>query len=433
MLLIYLQAVSPRSKYIFEWIFNDELGIPYTTTTDIGEFNRYDQEKINYSDQRTGEGLFIKPVSLLSEHSIQKVNTNVKVYGNMPVLFPCETGCDLGFDIFAAAFYMVSRYEEYLPFRADEHGRFTASESLAYQNNFLQYPVVNIWIDHFKKVLLEKFPFLKLRERRFKAIVTYDIDIAYSFKGRTITRFAGATVKDILQLKFNNVLKRIVSAVSGKDPWDVYDFLENTISKNKLDSIFFFLLGDYSRFDKNIRHGHPLMKELIKKISGFSEIGIHPSYSSPLVTEKLIIEKNRLEKTANKKINKSRQHYLRFRLPGTYRQLSAAGITEEYSMGFAETPGFRAGTCTPFYFYDLENEKATALKIFPITVMDGNFLYYLKLKPAESLAIINELILEVKKVNGTFISIWHNNTVSDDGNFKDWKCVHNEMIKKLIV
>ena len=138
-----------------------------------------------------------------------------------------------------------------------------------------------------------------------------------------------------------------------------------------------------------------------------------------------------MKKLSNKKITKSRQHYLRFTLPDTYNHLAAAGIKDDYSMCFADLPGFRAGTCTPFYFYDLKNEKQTTLKIFPATFMDGTFLYYLKSQPAESLQIIDDLINEVKKVEGTFISIWHNNTVSDDDEFKEWKRVHDEMVKRI--
>ena len=142
-------------------------------------------------------------------------------------------------------------------------------------------------------------------------------------------------------------------------------------------------------------------------------------------------QKNVVEEK-NKQITKSRQHYLKFKLPDTYNQLAAAGIMQDYSMGFAETPGFRAGTCKPFYFYDLRNERSTLFKVFPITCMEASFLYYSKRKPAESLDIILALINEVKKVDGTFISIWHNNTVSDDGIFKEWKWVHNEMIKRVL-
>ena len=430
MLLIYLPAITKRSEYVFELIFENELGLEYLATTDTDKFDTHHQEKINYSSTRIGEEIFIKSSSVLFEQSIKKINVTTGTIGDVPVLF-ADASCDVGFDIFAAVFYMVSRYEEYLPFKPDAHGRFNAVDSLAYQNNFLQLPVVNIWIKYFKNILQQKFPSLQFKSFSFKGILTYDIDIAYAYRGRNILRTAGATVKDIFTLRINNIFKRIQSLFGQKDPWDVYDSLQEMILKNKAEHVFFFLLGDYSRYDKNINYKHPLMNALVKKISSFSDIGIHPSYKSSVIPEKILIEKLRLESIANKPITKSRQHYLRFNLPDTYNHLLAAGITEDYSMGFTGLPGFRAGICTPFYFYDLQNERATELKIFPVTIMDGTFLYYLKLKPKESLEIILSLIKEIKKVDGIFISIWHNDTISDDGIYKGWKWVHDEMVKKI--
>ena len=150
------------------------------------------------------------------------------------------------------------------------------------------------------------------------------------------------------------------------------------------------------------------------------------------IIEKIAIEKHRLEKIADKKITKSRQHFLKFTLPGTYNELIEAGIDEDYSMGFPHAPGFRAGTSKPFYFYDLKNEKATRLKIFPITLMEGNFTeseYPDKKKIRET---IFNLINEVKNVEGTFISIWHNHTVSDTTEYREWRHIHDQMIQKII-
>ena len=100
-------------------------------------------------------------------------------------------------------------------------------------------------------------------------------------------------------------------------------------------------------------------------------------------------------------------------------------------MGFSGLPGFRAGTCKPFYFYDLKNEKPTGLKIFPITMMDGTFMDYKHLQPAQALQEISNLIEAVKNVNGVFISIWHNHTVSDTTEYKDWRYVHDQMISSI--
>lgn len=431
MLLIYLPLVTPRSEYVFKLIFKTELGLEYTVTTDIAAFEDHKQEKINYSFKRISDEFFIRSSSILFENTIEKKNNLVEKKGVTAILFPNDQQCDAGFDIFGAVFYMVSRYEEYLPFTPDKHGRFTAANSLAHQNGFLQYPVVNRWINFLKEILAEKFPLLQFKSPLFKAIVTYDIDVGYAFKGKGIARSIGGLVKDISTLKFKNVVNRISTWATGKDPWDIYDDLEKTLSANRLTSIFFFLMGDHSRYDKNVRFDNLSMMDRIKKIAAITGIGLHPSYHSSDTPGKIMIEKNRLEKISNRQVSKSRQHYLRFKLPGTYNELLSAGITEDYSMGFADRPGFRAGICTPFYFYDLANERETSLQLFPVSVMEGSFLYYLKIQPAKSKQIIFDIIDEVKKANGMFISIWHNNTVSEDGNFKNWKFVHDEMIKKI--
>ena len=145
------------------------------------------------------------------------------------------------------------------------------------------------------------------------------------------------------------------------------------------------------------------------------------------------MKKKRLEKLSNKQIIKSRQHYLKFYLPQTYNDLIEAGIKEEYSMCFADKPGFRAGTCKPFYFYDLKHERSTSLKIFPVTFMEGTYMDYVKLSPHQALLDIYNLMEQVKNVNGTFISIWHNNTVSNTEKYRDWRNVHNKMIQRLLL
>jgi len=433
MLLIYLPEVSPRSEYIFDVIFNYEFGIQYSTTSNFTIFENCTEEKINYSGQRHKDEFYIKASSLLSEDYFKKTDILIEEKYQTKVIFPNNESCDLGFDIFSATFYMLSRYEEYLPFTPDKHGRHKATDSLSYKNNFLQIPVVDKWVNQFKNILQKKFPSLKMRTSNFKAILTYDIDVAYKFKGRSFKRNIGTTIKDFLKLDLKNIQSRIQTLWNKqKDPWDVYDYLQETLVQNKLQSIFFFLLGDISKNDRNLNYENPAIKKLVDQIKTFSEIGIHPSYKSSVFTQKILTEKERLEKIANKIITKSRQHYLKFTLPETYNALTEAGITEDYSMGFPEMAGFRAGTSKPFYFYDLKNEKSTSLKIFPNTLMEGSFMNSQYSQPAGVLENIFNLIDEVKNVNGTFISIWHNHTVSETKEYKPWKNIHDQMIQKIL-
>lgn len=431
MLLIYIPSISPRAKYIFEIIFQEHLGIPYSITCDKNEFEKYPKEKINYSCSRINNSFFIKCSNLLFENNITIQKIPVGEVESHKVLFP-QSDCDLGFDIFSASFYMLSRYEEYLPFTPDAFGRFKAIDSLAYQHNFLEIPIIDIWIMLLREKLVEHFPTIQFNPtKHFKALLTYDIDIAYQFKGRNLYRTIGATFKDVLQFNFKNILLRIpVLLKTKKDNWDVYDELQSTIQKTHFSSLFFFLVGKPSKFDRNLNAESSLMKQLIKRIAAFSEIGIHPSFQSNQYEEQLRFEKEKLEQISQQKISKSRQHFLKLQFPKTYSNLIDLGIKEDYTMGFPEMPGFRAGTCHPFYFYNLEKEEKTQLRIFPASCMDATFKYYTKISPEKALAEIKKIIDCIQNVNGHFISIWHNDNLEKTSN-KDWRWCYQEMMQYL--
>ena len=435
MLLIYLPIYLPKNSsrclYVFDLIFKDELGIEFQITDDIRKFENYPDEKISYSGKRIGNEFFIRSNSLLFETEIKKQEIKVVEKDAAKILFPNEED-DLGFDIFSSVFFLVSRYEEYLPFSADKFGRFKASDTLAFQNNFLEKPLVNIWIEILKKKLQKRFSSLKFKKEKFQAVLTYDIDVAYKFKGRNFGRNFGSALKDILKFRIVNISERIQTLFFlKKDPWDVYDELQHLISHNQLSSVFFFLLADKTKHDRNLHYQNHQMKQLVNQVKAFSEIGIHPSFFTSVFPEKILVEKERLENLSGKKITKSRQHYLKFILPETYNSLLEAGISEDYSMGFSGAPGFRAGTCKPFYFYDLKNEKVTTLKIFPITFMESSVMNIAGLNYEEKIKKIFLLLREVREVNGTFISLWHNHTISDKQEYSTWRKVHETMIQQI--
>ena len=426
MILIYLHIHTARSEFVFEFIFKEQFGIVFKVTNDIHEFENYASPKINYSTNRLQSGYFIYNTGLLEDDSLKRVTVTAGEVQGVKVLFPSED-CDLGFDLFAGTFYMLSRYEEYLPFTEDKYGRFKAEDSLAFKNDFLEIPIIDAGID-----LLAKELNLQANFSKFQALLTYDIDVAYKFKGRSFERNMGSTVKDILKLDIKNVLQRTqVFFKLKKDPWDIYEELMERLSKNSLESVFFFLMGENSEYDRNLDYNSPAMTELIKKISKFTETGIHPSFASNKSKTKAAAEKQRLEFISGKKVWKSRQHFLKLHFPKTYFRLIEAGITEDYSMGFPEHAGFRAGTCKPFYFYDLKNEATTGLRIFPVTCMEVTFMNYEKLPPEKALMKILTLMKTVNNYRGTFISIWHNENLSSTGESKVWKNVHEQMIRQV--
>jgi hypothetical protein len=116
-------------------------------------------------------------------------------------------------------------------------------------------------------------------------------------------------------------------------------------------------------------------------------------------------------------------------MPESYRILLKAGIEEDYSMGYPEEPGFRAGIARPFYFYDVEKDVQTSLKIFPFQLMDATLYKYKKLDCRTSLEIILKLINETKRSGGTFITIWHNTSLLDTPEFRGWREVFESTLK----
>ncbi len=432
MLLVYTQKVTPRISFTFKHIFTRILNVKVGFTNKIEEFIAYEGIKLSYTKQALGNEFFVRSNDFLSHQGIDYVEIQMSVWDDVPCFFQMNTTSPVPFDIFAASFFLLSRYEEYLPHVKDEFERFPAEESLAFQNNFLELPVVDIWAYKLRDLLQEKFPDYQFKKRNFSYISTFDIDIAYKYKYKGLVRNVGGFARDLIGLKFQDIFERFLVLFKFKrDPFDVYKRLLNLQKKYKIDTIFFFLLGDYSLYDKNISFNNLKYRMLIKDVADYVKVGLHPSFYSMKDDSKLKKEKNRLEDIVNFPITRSRQHFLRVELPETYQILVDLEVAEDYTMGYAQHYGFRAGTCTPFYFYDLDFEIQTPLKVYPFAVMDGTLKDYLKLTTKKSFDKIYQLAEEVKKVDGTFITVFHNESVSGSGRWKGWDRKYEEMIKKI--
>ncbi len=430
MLLIYTHQLTHRNKYIFNLLFNDILGIAIKLTSDLTFFESETMPKISYAPNAIANELHFESRGLLFESGINEQNISVFEYNNNKVFFATSKSSALPFDVFAASFYLVSRYEEYLPHIRDEHERFEAKDSLAYINGFLQKPIINIWAMWIKNILTTAFPLLSFPEKKFSFVSTIDIDNAFAYREKGFTRSVGGYLKSLSSFNFTEIaLRTKVLLGSIKDPYDTYDFQLEMLAKYKFKSIYFFLLGDYGVNDKNLPIESKKFQSLIKMIADYAEVGIHPSYNSNNNIEQLQKEVNRLSKTLHREITKSRQHFLKLTLPETYRNLIDLDITDDYTMGFASQVGFRASICTAFNFYDLDMELETKLKVHPFAIMEGTLKYYMKVSPENAMQKIATLIDEVRAVNGEFMSLWHNDSLNDQQLWKGWKTVYEQMIQ----
>ncbi|HEV7231706.1 MAG TPA: polysaccharide deacetylase family protein [Bacteroidia bacterium] len=430
MLLIFTPRITSRNRYIFRLFFRELLGIEFKLIDQQNEFELHDGPKFSYGQAPLGQELHFTSTPLLFETGIKEQELTVFEWNAQPVFFATGKHADMPFDPFAAAFYLVSRYEEYLPHIRDHYDRFDAKESIAWKNGFLSKPVVNSWAQIIKEKLILRFPELIFPERKFSYVSTFDIDNAYAYREKGFMRTVGGYVKDLLKLDFGQVKDRTQVLFGNKrDPYDTYDFQFSIQKKYKFKTIYFFLVGDYGVNDKNLPVESRKFQSLIKTVGDYAEVGVHPSYGSNSKPELLKKEVGRLAKVLHREVTNSRQHFLKLSFPDTYRNLIDLDITDDHTMGFANEIGFRAGICSAFNFYDLDLEIETKLRIHPFTVMDATLKYYMKVPPSKAIEAIRPLLEEVKKVNGTFISLWHNESLSGEKQWQGWQDVYEEMIK----
>jgi len=428
-ILIYTPKINNRLRYIFKLILTELLGLKFTITDDSREFIKSTQAKFSYAFHPIGDELFICAKQLLFESGLKDQEIQVTQYNDIPVFFATSRFSAIPFDPFAASFYMVSRYEEYLPTIYDTHQRFEAHHCLAYNNGFLQKPVVNLWAYTLRDLLKSKFPTLQILKREYKYVSTIDIDNAWAFKQKGLIRTLGGYLKSLSLLDFKAIGQR-TKVLMGfeRDPYDTYAFQLEIQKKYNLKTLYFILFASYGKNDKNVPITSRKFCELIKSISDNAEIGIHPSYGSNYSQDRLPKEINRLSKVLNREITKSRQHFLKLSFPETYHHLLELGITDDYTMGFASEIGFRAGICDSFNFYDLDLETETKLRIHPFQVMDASLRYYMKVDVDEAILKIKPIVEEIKKVDGTFMSLWHNESLSNVSPWDGWRNVYEQTV-----
>ena len=431
-MIVYCSSITPRFRYILDFVGRELLGKPFLLTESKEELSGFSGQRINYSQERVTENEFwLPPHSLLFEKEIKQQKIDCFEFNKQKAFFKTEG--DFPFDIFAASFYLLSRYEEYLPHKKDMYGRYAHENSLAFNNDFLNLPLVNIWLEDLKKYLIQKFPFLTIHHSPFTFLPSYDIDEAYSFKYKSWWRTAGGYARSLINGNLKDTNKRLhVSSGKVPDPYDSFSWMDQLHEKYSLTPRYFFLVAFKSgKYDKNISPSKQQMQNLIINHAKKYNIGIHPSWQSGDDPEKLKLEILKLGHVAGKQVLSSRQHYIRFTLPGTFRLLIDAGIESDYSMGYGSINGFRASVASSFYWYDLEKEQQTNLMVYPFCFMEANSFFEQKFSPEQALDEMYHYREIIKSVNGTMITIWHNTFLGTGELFAGWREVYEQFISEL--
>lgn len=428
MLLVYTHKITPRLTYTFKHICKRILGLEVKFTSKVEDFIAHDSLKISYTKQPLSNEVFVRSNELLFEQGLSDLDINVQPWDNTKGFFATGERSNLAFDIFAAAFYLLSRYEEYMPHVKDDYGRFTAKESLAYNHRFLNQPVIDIWAYKFRDVLQKRFPEFIFKTRSYTIQPVIDVPMAFYFKQKGLLRTIGGTLHDIARFKLRQLYQRYLVIMGFKrDPYDTFKWIITKQKQSQHRFLVLFLIGDYSTYDKNINANKKQFVSLIKGIADYCDVGIKASYFSLNDIKILKKEKLKMEAITNTDLKAVRHSFSKLNLPTSYRNLVELEIHQDFTMGYIDTLGFRAGTCTPFQFYDLDYEVQTPLQINPYHCLDYALLKYKsELDKTEHL---QKLIKVVKAVNGTFTPVFHNYTFSDSERWDGFKSLFNMILE----
>ncbi len=428
MLLIYTHKITPRFSYTMKQLFTRILGIEITYTTKVEDFIKHSGPKITYTKQPLQNEFFIRSTDILFEQGISDLQVIVGRWEGIPCFFSAGERSSIPFDIFSASFYLLSRYEEYLPHVKDAHGRFPPKESVAYQYNFLRQPVVDQWAFKLLEKLQERFPNLQRVERTYNYTSLIDVTTSHCFAYRGLVRSFAGFLLDLGSFKLKRIGQRIAVWFNPKkDPFNNYGYLIDLHKKFKIKSMFFFQFASYSTYDKNVSPNNNKFKFLIKWIADYSMVSLAASYSSFNDVILLKKEKKRLESVVNRPVSYSRMRYNRVDIPETYRNLVEGEFTDDYTMGYTHEIGFRAGTCTPFYFYDINLEVQQPIRVHSFSVHD-----YALLNLATNEEILDKIGLlyqQVKTVNGDLNTIFSNELLGSKNKI-DWKKLYETIVSE---
>lgn len=430
MLLVYTTNITSRLRYSFKHICTRVLGIQVEFTNQIEVFIAHDKMKMTYARQPLGQEIFIKSHDILFEQGLEAVEINVQTWEDTKCFFANGEKSSLPFDIFAAAFYMLSRYEEYLPHVKDDYGRFLAKESLGYKHGFIHQPVVDIWAYKFRDMLAKHYPQTIFPKRKYNIQPVIDVPLAYFYKEKGLLRIIGGSLKDLLRLRLRNFYNRSL-VLSGfiRDPYDTFKWIITKQKQYPFRFMVFFLIGDYSTYDKNINTHKKSFVSLIKSISDYCNVGLKVSYFAIEDEKMLKKEKQRLEEITNQPLEASRNSFSKVNLPETYRHMVELEIHQDYTMGYISELGFRAGSCTPFQFYDLDYEIQTPLQINSYHCIDSALLKHLSF--LDKTQVLERLIKTIKSVNGTFTPVFHNYSFSNEAKWKGFKKLFNQVLESV--
>ena len=410
---------SPEKGYALQVLFNELLGLPIWVSLDSG-MEHYRIELPNGNNIIIEDAFFGQRDENLP-YSAQELPLKVPFvrYGDIttPVLFGhagyTETPQEIRFsaDWVAAAFFMLTRWEEAVVSERDQYGRFPAKASLAFKNNFLQYPVVHQWAEILWAAMLKLgLPEGVKRQRKSTFVLSCDVDhprLWWQPWQRIRTVLGAFSRKNTLyELKYwakNDFFLK-------KDPFDTFDELMEMAGGEQVQ--FNFLSDRPRHFDCWYDLQHPFVLQLLQKIHQKGHtIGFHPSREAATDRHRFEAELTALRNIAPGPVTTGRHHYLCFESPDTWQMWEDFGLKMDSTVGYSDMPGFRTGMCVAYGLFNFKTRQQLGLVEQPLVAMDMTFTGYLKNDPLETIEKLQYLRDQTLIYNGQFTLLWHNSSI----------------------
>lgn len=426
-ILVYNPKPGPRFTYILEFIQSLFDQVKFVECLSLDFYLSWPGPSLQYGSATLKQREYRLFRSDLLD-LIGNTSLNLKAYGSGRDFKLFKEGPSDEFDLIAACFYLLSRSEEYGKIPTDLHGRYASFHSLLVKHDILEIPIVDHWIrDLGKKLeLFFHLPF-SIKKSTIQWTVGVDIDHFYKHQYKSIYMKMGGSLIHLVKGQFRELSERIeIYTGHRKDPYDSLDIIQHLVPPERLT--YFILAGGKSSYDKNQSILSDQMARKLRDMNQSSRIGLHPSYHAGSKGELLLVEKTLLGQQAGCEILQSRFHYLKFRIPDSFRLLINAGIREDHSLGYPDRVGFRAGTCHSFHWFDLEENKKTDLVLYPFAVMDRTLKDHLKLKGEEAVVQIKRLFDICQQYGGQFHLVWHNSSFDFEGEWNGWQHTFEETI-----
>lgn len=358
------------------------------------------------------------------------------IYGDRePVIQREGEKITLPVDVFGSAFFMLSRYEEVVTKDRDAHNRFPAWASIAYKQGFLDRPVVDEYVEILWTAMIELWPNLKRKQHEFRMLVSCDVDSALRFRG-SVRDFVRTLGRDLIKQRSASLAVRNISAAIrtwlgylDADPhWYGLKWIMEVNEKAGNRVAFYFIpeVTDTKK-DNPVSNDDSRVRAMLREMARRGhEIGVHPGYDT-YKNEKVMghsigrFKQVMTEEGINQSIFGGRQHFLRWETPTTARFLAQNNLDYDTSLGFADRPGFRSGTCREYLFFDILERKELDIYERPLIVMECTVIAdkYMGLGYApESISLMMNYKSICEKFSGNFSLLWHNSYLKSSADFE---------------